>query len=227
MGHLEDEISSLSIYKFTHKWSQLSSAVQTNEWTFSSASLVLSVPWHLKGMEFIWDVISHHPRLAVLKIQSSSCCSVAKLCPTLWPHELQHARLPCPSLSPGVCSNSCPLSWWCHPTVSFSVTLFFCDQSSPPSRSFPASQLFTSGDGSIRASASASTLPVNIQDCFSLGLLVGPPWGPKDSQESSPEQFIWSISSLVLSLLYGSTLTCVSDYWKNSSFDCFCQQNKF
>ena len=163
-----------------------------NQWmNFLICFPALSVPWYLKGMEFIWDVISHHPRLAVLKIQSSSCCSVAKLCPTLWPHELQHARLPCPSLSPGVCSNSCPLSWWCHPTVSFSVTLFFCDQSSPSSRSFPVSQLFTSGDRSIGASASASTLPVNIQDRFSLGLLLCSPWSPKDSWETSPEpQFI-------------------------------------
>ena len=67
-------------------------------------------------------------------------CSVAKSCPTLWPHGLQHDRLPCPSLSPGVCSNSCPLSWWCHPSISSSVTHFSSHpQSFPASGSFPMS----------------------------------------------------------------------------------------
>ena len=75
----------------------------------------------------------------------------------LQPHELQHARLPCPLLSPGVCSNSCSLSWWCHPTFSASVTPFSpCPQSFPASGSFPGSQLFASGGQIIGASASAS-----------------------------------------------------------------------
>ena len=86
-------------------------------------------------------------------------------------HGLQHARLPCPSLSPRVCSNSCPLSQWCHPTISFPVTPFSsCPQSFPGTGSFPMSQLFTSYDQSIGASASASVLPVNIQGWFPLGL---------------------------------------------------------
>ena len=78
----------------------------------------------------------------------------------LWPHGLQHARLPCPLLSPRVCSNSCPLSWWCHPTILSSVIPFSsCLQSFPASRFFPMSQLFVSGGLSIRASA--STCPSN------------------------------------------------------------------
>jgi len=86
------------------------------------------------------------------------------------PHGLQHARLPCPSLSPGVCSNSCPLSQWCHPTISSSATPFSsCPQSFPGSRSFPVTQLFASGGQSIGASASASVLPMNIQGSFPLG----------------------------------------------------------
>ena len=89
---------------------------------------------------------------------------------SLWPHGLQHARLPCPSLSPGVCSNSCSLSWWCHPTISSSVIPFSsCSQSFPASESFPMSQLFTSSGHSIGASASASVLPMNIQGWFPLG----------------------------------------------------------
>ena len=89
---------------------------------------------------------------------------------SLQSHELQHTRLPCPSLSPRVCSNSCPLSPWCYLTISSSATLFFCLLSFPGSGSFPVSRLFTSGGQSTRASASAPVLPVNIQGWFPLGL---------------------------------------------------------
>ena len=83
---------------------------------------------------------------------------------------LQHARFPCPSLPPRVCSNSCPSSRWCHPIISSSVTPFSsCLQPFPASRSFPMSQLFTSGGQSTGVSASASVLPMNIQDGFPLG----------------------------------------------------------
>ena len=86
-----------------------------------------------------------------------------------WPHGLQHARLPGPSCSPGICSNSCPLSCWCYLTISSSVSLFsFCFQSFTASGSLPMSWLFTSGSQSI--GASASVLPVNIQGWFPLGL---------------------------------------------------------
>ena len=82
---------------------------------------------------------------------------------SLRPHGLQHARLPCPSPSPGVYSNSCPLSWRCHPTISSSVICFSSfPQSFPASGSFPMSQLFTSGDQRLGVSALASVLPVNI-----------------------------------------------------------------
>ena len=91
---------------------------------------------------------------------------------SLLPHGLQYAWLLCPSLSPRVCSNSCPLSQWCHPTISFSVApLSSCPHSFLASRSFPVRRLFTSGDWSIGASVSASILPVNIQGWFPFGLL--------------------------------------------------------
>ena len=100
---------------------------------------------------------------------AQTSCSVVPN--SLRPHELQHARCPCPSLSPRVCSDSCLLSQWCHPAISSSATPFSsCPQSCPASGSFPMSQLFTSGGQSIRASASASVLPMNIQGWFSLGL---------------------------------------------------------
>ena len=88
-----------------------------------------------------------------------------------WPHGMQHTRPPCPSPTPGVHSDSCPLSRWCHPTISSSVVPFSCfPQSFPASGSFPMRQYFTSGGQSIGASTSASVLPMNIQGWFPLGL---------------------------------------------------------
>ena len=88
----------------------------------------------------------------------------------LWPHGMQHTRPPFPSPTPGVYSNSCPLSRWCYPTISTSVIPFSsCLQSFPAYGSFPMSQLFASGGQNIGASASASILPMNIQDWFPLG----------------------------------------------------------
>ena len=99
-------------------------------------------------------------------INLKCCCyhSVILLCPVLWPHGLQHPRLPCTSPSPGVCPSSCSLHCWCHPAISSSDTLFsFCPWSFPASRTFPMSHLFTSDRQNNGASASASVLLVNIQ----------------------------------------------------------------
>ena len=96
-------------------------------------------------------------------------CSV--MSDSLWPHGRQHTRLPCPSPTPRACSNPCPLSRWCHPTISSSVVPFSsCLQSFPAPGSFQMSQLFASGRQSIGVSASTSVLPMNIQDWFPLGL---------------------------------------------------------
>ena len=93
-------------------------------------------------------------------------CSVVS--DALWPHESQHTRPPCPSPTPGVYSNSCPSSQWCHPAISSSVIPFsFCPQSLPASGSFPMSQLFAWGGQSI--GVSASVLPMNTQDWHPLG----------------------------------------------------------
>ena len=105
----------------------------------------------------------------------------------LQPHGLQHTRLPCPSLSPGVCSNSCLLSQWFHPTISSSVTAFsLCYQSFPAAGSFPMSWLFPIGGRNIGASASASVLLMIFQGCFPVGLTGCISLLSKDSQESSP-----------------------------------------
>ena len=152
-------------------------------------------------------------------------------CACLWPHEQQHARLPCPLLSPRVCSNSCPLSQWCYPSISSSVTLFsFCSQSFPASGSFLMSWLFVSGGQSIGASALASVLPVSTEGWFPLGLTGLVSLLSKDSQESSPAPEFESINSWTVSLLYGPALTSVHDYWKNHGFDyvdLFRQSNVF
>ena len=96
-------------------------------------------------------------------------CSVVS--DSLWPHGLHQARLPCLSPTPGACSNSCPLSRWCHPTISSSVIPFSsCLQSFPESGSFPLSHFFSSGGQSIGVLTSLSVLPVNIQGWFPLGL---------------------------------------------------------
>ena len=152
------------------------------------------------------------------RLSCSCCCSVAQsLTPylTLWPHGLQHAKLPCWSLSPGVCSSSCPLSCWCYSTISFSVTPFsICPQSFTASGSFPMSCLFISGSQSI--GTLASVLPINIQGWFLLDWLVWSPCSPRDSQESFPAPQLESINSLALSLLYDPALTSICDYWKKS-----------
>jgi len=141
---------------------------------------------------------------------------------SLWPHGLQHARLPCPSLSPEVCSNSYPLSWWCHPTISSSVTPFSsCPQSFSAAGSFLRNQLFTSGGQST--GASVSVLPMNIQDGFPLALIGWSPCCTRDSQESSVAPQFKSINSSALSLLYGPTVTSIHDYWKN--YTDLCQQS--
>ena len=103
------------------------------------------------------------------KLVQFSCSFVSD---SLQPHGLQHGRLPCPSPTPRACSNSCPSSHWCHPTISSSAIPFSsCLQSFPAPGSFPMSQFFASGGQSIRvsASASASVLPMNIQGWFPLG----------------------------------------------------------
>ena len=107
---------------------------------------------------------------AMIVVQSFSCIWLSvRYSSVIWPHGLQHARLPCPSLSPGICSNSCPLSGWCHPAISCSVIPFSsCPQSFPASGSFPLSKLFASGGQNTGASASASVLPMNSQDLFPL-----------------------------------------------------------
>ena len=137
----------------------------------------------------------------------------------LWSHGLQHARHPCPSLSPRVYSNSYALSQWCHPIISSSVTLFSsCPQSFPALRSFPNSWLLTSSGQSIGALASVAVLPKNIRVYFLWDWLIWSPCNARDSQESSPTPQFKIINSLVLSYFYGPTPASIQDYWKATAW---------
>ena len=145
-------------------------------------------------------------------------CSVVSN--SLWSHESQHARPPCPSPTLRVYSNPCPLSQWCHPAISSSIVPFSsCPQSLPASESFPKSQLFASGGQSIEVSASTSVLPMNTQDWSPFGWTGWISLQSRDSQEYSPIPQFKSIGSLALSFLYSPTLTYIHDHWKNHSLD--------
>ena len=182
-----------------------------------------------------WHVLEHH---SFLKVNYFCCypqilsiwnCLVLQLFPcsvqfsrsvisdSLWPHWRQHTRPPCPSPTPGAYSNSCALSRWCHPIISSSVIPFSSHlQSFSGSGSFQMSWFFASGGQSV--GASASVLPMNIQDWFLQDGLVGSPCSPRDSQQSSPTPQFKSINSSVLRI-YSPTLTSIHNYWKNHSSD--------
>jgi len=139
---------------------------------------------------------------------------------SLQPYGLQDIRLPCPSPTPGACSNSCPLSQWCHPTISSSVKPFSsCLQSFLASGYFQMSQFFASGGQRIGASASASVLPMNIQDWFPLGLTGLVSLMSKGLSRVFSNTTVQKVNSSVLTFLYGPTLMSIHDYWKNHSFD--------
>ena len=129
-------------------------------WTLRAVSALGRV--NFKRLTCIGNPLKENNIYILSQTSVQFSCSVVS--DSLQPHGLQHCRLPCPSASPRLCSDSCPLSWWCYPTISSSVTPLSCLQSFPASGSFPMKQLFTSGGPSIRASASASVLPMNIQD---------------------------------------------------------------
>ena len=169
---------------------------------------------------FCWSLIFSLPLCLWLPLNlpvsvQFSCSFVSY---SLWPHGLQHARLRCPSPTPGAYSNSCPSSRWCHPAISSCVGPFSSRlQPFPASGAFQMSQLFASGGQ--RIGVSASVLPVNIPDWFPLG------WTGLNSLQSKELWRVFSnitvqsIDSLVISFLYSPTLTSIHDYWKNHNLD--------
>ena len=133
---------------------------------------------------------------------------------------MQHARPPCPSPMPGVYSNSCPLSWWCHPIISSSVGPFSsCPQSLPVSGSFPMNQLIAWGGQNIGVSASASALPMYTQDWSPLGWTGWISLQSKGLSRGFSNTRVQSINSSALSFLHSPTLTSIHGHWKNCSLD--------
>ena len=166
------------------------------------------------------EQVSFNFMAAVIICSDSVQFSGSVMSDSLWPHGLQHTRFPCPSPTPGVYSNSCPLSWWCHPAISSSVIPFsFCLQSFPAARSFPMSQLFALCGQSVGASVSASILLLNIQGWFSLGWTGLISLQSKGLSRVFSNTTVQSINFSVFSFLYSPTLTSIHEYRKNHSFD--------
>ena len=169
--------------------------------------------WWLKKLDDGYMLIHYiiFPNLSVFnylhQFSSVQFSSVTQLCPTLQPCGLQHARPPCPLPTPGVYSSSCPLSQWCHPTISSSVVPFSsCLQSFPTSESFQMSQFFTSGGQSTGASASASVLPVNTQDWSPLG------WTGWISLQSKELSRVFSNTTVQKHQFFGTQLSLWSNF---------------
>ena len=142
----------------------------------------------------------------------------------LWPHGLQHARLPCPSSSPGLNSKSCPLSQWCHPTILSSVSPFSWPQSFPLSGSFPMNQLFALCGQSIGDSALAFSPSNEYSRLVSFNI----DWSDLPVVQGTHKSLLQhhNVKALILQCLYGPTFTSIHDYWENHSFDYIglCQQ---
>ena len=151
----------------------------------------------------------HSHRLSVQFSSVQFSCSLVSN--SSQPHESQHARPPCPSPTPGVYSNSCPLSQWCHPAISSSIVPYSsCPQSLPASGSFPMSQLYAWGGQSIGVSASASVLPVNTQDWFPLG------WTGWISLQSKGLSRVFSNTTVQKHQFFGAQLSSQSNSYTHT-----------
>ena len=179
-------------------------------WIVPSAGISWFCTWHCALLEscLIWEMCLEIPLLSSNASSVQFSCSV--MSDSLWPHGLQHTRLPCPSPTPGVYSNSHPWSRWCHPTISSFVLLLIpfssCLQSFPASGFFPMSQFFTSDRQSIGVSASTSILPMNIQDWFPLG------WTGWISLQSKGLLRVFSNTTVQKHQFFGAQLSL----WSNS-----------
>ena len=188
-------LGSSSKWSGSHLLSMKVRKIKTNIW--SSISNSASSPIKFSSVQFSRSVVSD----------------------SLWPHESQHARPPCPSPTPGVHPNSCPSNRWSHPAISSSVVPF----SSWP-QSLPETEFF-SNESTLQMrwpeywSFSFSISPSKEHPGLLQNGLVGSPCSPRDSQESSPTPQFKSINSSVLSLLYSPTLTSIHDHRKNHSLD--------
>ena len=163
----------------------------------------------------------HYPeQVTGSKSEGSAQFSHSVMSDSLWPQEPQQARPPGPSPTPGACSNSCPSSRWCHPTISSSViSPSSCLQSFPASGSFQMSQLFISGGESIGVSPSTSVLPMNTQDWSPLGWTGWISLQSRGLSRDFSNTTVQSINSSVLNFLYSPILRSIHDHWENHSLD--------
>ena len=205
--------------------------LKTEQWPQDWKSSVF-IPIPKKGNA---KICSNYHTIALISHASQSVSSVAQSCPTLC-NPMNHSTpgLPIHLLTPGVHPNPCPLSQWCHPTISSSVVPFSSHlHSFPASGSFQMSQFFPSGGQSIGVSASASVLSMNIQDWFPLGWtclisllskktlkrLVWSPCCPRRLSRVFSNTIVQKHQFFGAQLFYSSTLTSIHDYWENHSFD--------
>ena len=170
---------------------------------------------HTNSPSVKWNVICE-----VLHIKRIVQFSHSVMSDSLWRHATQHTRPPCPSPSPGVHSNSCPLSWWCYPAISSSVVPFSsCPQSLQASDSFQSVSSLHEVAKVLEFQLQHHSFQRNPRADLLQNGLVGSPCSPKDSQESSPTPQFKSINSLALSFLHSPTLASINDHWKNHSLD--------
>ena len=183
------------------------------------------VPWsgplHWEHLVLVTAPPEKSPLLCFMNSHENSVqFSHSVMSNSLWPHELQHTRPPCPSPTSRVYPNPCPLCWWSHPSISSSVVPFSsCLQPFPASGSFQMSQLFTWGGQSIGVSASTSVLPMNTQDWFPLAWTDWISLQSKGLSRVFANTTVQKINSSALSFLYSPTLTPIHDYWKNHGLE--------
>jgi len=163
-------LPSMGSHRVGHDWSDLAASMLLSCHVIKSCHMIMSCHlkypvsslrvedrFHISSYSLLSDNLNNN-----IKSQYSAQFSRSVMSNSLWPHEPQHAGPPCPSPTPGFYPNQCPLSWWCHPTISSSVVPFSsCSQSFPEAGSFQMSQLFASGGQSTGVSASASVPPMN------------------------------------------------------------------
>ena len=155
----------------------------------------------------------------IFRIKETVLFSLSVMSDSLWPLELQHARLPCPSPSPRIRSYSCPLNWWCHPIISSCHLLLLLPSVLPSIRVISIASALQIRWSKYWSFSFSISPPVNTQEWSPLGWKVGSPCSSRDSQESSPTPQFKSINTSMFSFLYSPTLTSIHDYWQNHSLD--------
>ena len=181
--------------------------IKTLRFLVTDSVFLVIAAWKIGNYEQLFIIVLPWTTFPTVALSSVQFSSVAQSCAnSLQPHESQHARPPCPSPTPGVHSNSRPLSRWCHPAISSSLVPFSsCPQSLPPSGSFQMSQLFTSGGQSTGVSASTSVLPMNTQDWSPLGWTGWISLQSKGLSRVFANTTVQKINSSALSFLYSPT----------------------